>query len=213
MNKEEKDYFRNLLFREKDKFNETIDKMKDNGSGDMSQLNPTELSSYDNHPAELGTEVFILGMNLNLKANEVNQIKEIERAIKKIDNDIFGICEKCRNEISKERLEVRPYVRLCIDCENENNNEKENVKKARPVEEEVMGSPFGKKYLNKQEDDEYEGLDYLNDLMKYGSASTPQDMGGYKDYKEFYTNEVDRQGNVEKTDNLSNQDYIRQLPD
>jgi len=209
----EKDFYKDLLLKEKDKFNNIIAKMKENDIGEASNFSSTELSSYDNHPAELGTEVFNLGMNLNLKANEINLIKEIDRAFKKIEKGNFGLCERCKNEIAKERLEVRPYVRLCIDCENEQNNEKENVKKARPIEEEVIGSPFEKKYLNKQEDDEYEGLDYLNDLMKYGSSSSPQDMGGYKDYKEFYTNKVDNQGNVDKMDNISNSDYERQLPD
>ncbi|MGE5329907.1 MAG: TraR/DksA C4-type zinc finger protein [Deltaproteobacteria bacterium] len=213
MNSEQRENFRNLLLNEKDRFNNTIAKMNEHGSGEANNLSSTELSSYDNHPAELGTEVFNLGMNLNLKANETNQIKEIERALNKIDKGVFGQCEICKNEISTERLQVRPYVRLCINCENDQNNEKENIKKARPVEEQVIGSPFGKKYLNKQEDDEHEGLDYLNDLMKYGSASSPQDMGGYKDYKEFYTNEVDEQGSVDKMDKFSNSDYERQLPD
>lgn len=213
MNSHRREYFKKLLLEEKERLNNIIEKMNENDIGMTGRLSSTELSSYDNHPAELGTEVFNLGMNLNIKENGRNQIKEIERAVKKIENDTFGICERCKKEISNKRLETRPYVRLCIDCENDNNNEKENIKKARPVEEDVIGAPFGKKYLNKQEDDEYEGLDYLNDLMKYGSASSPQDMGGYRDYKEFYTNEVDKQGNVENTDNISNSDYERQLPD
>jgi len=212
MDKNDKALFRDLLLKEKEKFNDTITKMNEHGIADTDNFSSTELSSYDNHPAELGTEVFNLGMNLNIKANETNQIKEIDRALKKIENGTFGSCEICKSEISNERLEIRPYVRFCIHCEEEKNNEKENVKKARPIEEKVIGSPFGKKYLNKQEDDEYEGLDYLNDLMKYGSAASPQDMGGYHDYKEFYTNEVDEQGNVDKMDNLSNEQYERQLP-
>lgn len=213
MNNERKEFFKKILLEEKERFNNTITKMDEHGIANTDELSSTELSSYDNHPAELGTEVFNLGMNLNLKANEKNQIKEIKRAVGKIDKGTFGICEACKSEIPEERLEVRPYVRLCISCENNENNEKENVKKARPVEEDVIGSPFEKKYLNKQEDDEYEGLDYLNDLMKYGSASSPQDMGGYRDYEEYYTNEVDKQGIVEETDNLSNEDYKKQLPD
>jgi len=211
MSKNSKDYFRNLLLKEKEKFMDIIAKMDENDIGETSRFSSTELSSYDNHPAELGTEVFNLGMNINLKANETNQIKEIERALKKIDKGSYGNCEMCKKEISDERLDVRPHARLCIDCENEQNNEKNNVKKARPIEEEVIGSPFGKKYLNKQEDDEHEGLDILNDLMKYGSSSSPQDMAGFKDYEEYYTNKVDNQGNVDNMDNLSNSDYKKSI--
>jgi hypothetical protein len=48
--------------------------------------------------------------------------------------------------------------------------------------------------------------------MKYGSSDTPQDMGGYQDYEEFYTNEIDNQGIVEEIDKISNEQYRRQLP-
>jgi hypothetical protein len=83
----------------------------------------------------------------------------------------------------------------------------------RPNEELIWDAPFGRKYLNKREDDENEGLDYLNDLVKYGTSDSPQDMGGYYDYEEFYTNKVDTQGIVDKMDRISNEQYKRQLPD
>jgi hypothetical protein len=38
-------------------------------------------------------------------------------------------------------------------------------------------------------------------------------MGGYHDYDEFYTNEVDKQGIVDDMDQVSNDEYKRQLPD
>jgi len=89
----------------------------------------------------------------------------------------------------------------------------EILAKGRPNEELVWDAPFGRKYLNKREDDEYEGLDYLNDLVKYGSSDSPQDMGGYNDYEEYYTNEIDNQGIVDHMDKVSNDEYKRQLPD
>ena len=74
-----------------------------------------------------------------------------------------------------------------------------------------MDTPLGRKYLNKREDDEYEGIDQLNDLMKYGSSDTPQDLGGYNDYKDFYTNKVDNQGIVDNVDKISTKQYKDQL--
>jgi len=72
-----------------------------------------------------------------------------------------------------------------------------NLDRQRPVEELIWDAPFGRKYLNKQEDDENEGMDQFNDLVKYGSSDTPQDMGGYYDFDEYYTNELDKQGIVD----------------
>lgn len=213
MEEADKIFYKSLLMKERDDFLDTLNKMDRHGIGIPGELSSTELSSYDNHPAELGTEVYSLGMNQNLKKNEKYQLREIDEAMQKLEKGNFGICEFCGQDIQRERLEVRPQARLCIKCENARDVDMEYLKKERPIEEDVMGSPFNKKYLNKQEDDEYEGLDYLNDLMKYGSASTPQDMGGYKDYKEYYTNEIDEQGIVDKTDNISNEQYKKTIED
>ena len=140
-------------------------------------------------------------------------MKEIHDALIRIDEGNYGKCEFCGGKIMKERLEALPYTRLCIDCETSKEITMVNLDRQRPVEELVWDSPFGRKYLNKKEDDEFEGLDQLNDLMKYGSSDTPQDMGGYADYEEFYTNKMDKQGLVDKMDGVSNETYKRQLPD
>ncbi len=43
-------------------------------------------------------------------------LREIEAALKRIDNGDFGICQGCEEAINPKRLEVDPTVRLCIDC-------------------------------------------------------------------------------------------------
>jgi hypothetical protein len=47
--------------------------------------------------------------------------------------------------------------------------------------------------------------------MKYGSSDSPQDMGGYHDYEEFYTNKIDKQGIVDEMDQVSNEEYRKQV--
>lgn len=42
--------------------------------------------------------------------------REIDAALKRIENGSFGTCERCGNEIPIERLEARPFVRLCMSC-------------------------------------------------------------------------------------------------
>jgi len=201
-------HFESLLKDKKHEIEATLKKMHDNGYSFQSEQRPGELSNYDNHPAELGTDLFQLEMNNALLVHERNQLNDVEDALKKISRNEYGKCELCNNEISEERLEVVPQARLCIDCENS----KQVTHTGRPVEEKVIDAPFGRKYLNKREDDEYEGMDYLNDLVKYGSSDGPQDMGGYRDYKNYYTNEEDKQGIVDKMDNISNRTYKKQLP-
>ncbi|MGC9006401.1 MAG: TraR/DksA family transcriptional regulator [Sulfurihydrogenibium sp.] len=40
----------------------------------------------------------------------------IDLALRKIDSGTYGICEECGAIIGEKRLEAIPWVRLCIDC-------------------------------------------------------------------------------------------------
>ena len=44
------------------------------------------------------------------------QLGEVERALKKIEDGTYGLCERCGQPISIERLEALPYSTLCVSC-------------------------------------------------------------------------------------------------
>jgi RNA polymerase-binding transcription factor len=44
------------------------------------------------------------------------QLREVERAIRKTDDGTYGLCERCGQPISPERLEALPYSTLCVSC-------------------------------------------------------------------------------------------------
>ncbi len=210
MDKNQLLHYKDKLKTEAKRADTALEQMRDMDEGEMSNNTPSELSNYDNHPAELGSELYTLEMNLALKVHEQTKLNDIKLALKKIDNGTYGVCENCKKEINPERLEVMPTARFCMECQED--KEAEEINTPDQQYDEIFDNPFGRKYLNKQEDDEFEGLDQFDDLLKYGSADTPQDMSGYADYEEFYTNEIDNQGYVEETDKISNQQYKNQLP-
>lgn len=53
---------------------------------------------------------------LRLRGRERRLLKKIENAIERIEQGVFGICEKCASEIDIRRLEARPVTTLCIEC-------------------------------------------------------------------------------------------------
>ena len=53
---------------------------------------------------------------LRLKGRERKLLKKIEEAIERINQGVFGICEKCGEEINIKRLEARPVTTMCIEC-------------------------------------------------------------------------------------------------
>ena len=44
------------------------------------------------------------------------ELKEIEEALKRIEEGRYGICEMCDEPISEERLKIKPYAKYCIIC-------------------------------------------------------------------------------------------------
>lgn len=44
------------------------------------------------------------------------QLREIDAALKRIDEGSYGDCERCEQPINPRRLDADPTARLCIDC-------------------------------------------------------------------------------------------------
>ena len=55
-------------------------------------------------------------VSLGLRGREQERLKEIEFALKKIEEGTYGICEEYETTIDKKRLEKMPWTRLCIEA-------------------------------------------------------------------------------------------------
>ena len=55
---------------------------------------------------------------LRIRDRESKLIKKIKGALKRIDNDTYGICESCGEDITIKRLKARPVTTQCIDCKS-----------------------------------------------------------------------------------------------
>jgi DnaK suppressor protein len=44
------------------------------------------------------------------------QLREIDAALRRIDEGGYGDCERCEEAINPRRLDADPTARLCIDC-------------------------------------------------------------------------------------------------
>ncbi len=53
---------------------------------------------------------------LRIREREQRLIKKIDEALERMDQDIYGICERCEEEIPYPRLKARPVTTLCINC-------------------------------------------------------------------------------------------------
>jgi DnaK suppressor protein len=74
----------------------------------------SELSSYDQHPADMGTETFERTKDLSIIAQIEAELEDVERAFRRLENGTYGICEACGKAIEQARLEAIPTARFCV---------------------------------------------------------------------------------------------------
>lgn len=53
---------------------------------------------------------------LRIRDRESKLIKKIKKALARIENGTFGVCEACGEDIAIERLKARPVTTQCIEC-------------------------------------------------------------------------------------------------
>lgn len=208
-------YYKNKLLEEKNKVLETIDSILKNGMAENQREEVEELSLIDNHPADFGSEMFEKERRYALLDNEKDIIGRIENALSRIENGSYGKCEICGCDIPKERLDFMPYATTCVECESKKANYK-TYKYDRPVEEEVL-KPFGRSFMDISADMEndimYDDEDAWQDVAQY--EKRPGIIRNFDDLKGEFTSKSETKadgGIVEPTDNISNEQYRKQLP-
>jgi RNA polymerase-binding transcription factor DksA len=76
--------------------------------------NVSELSSVDQHPADVGTETFEREKDISILEQVEAELADIEHALKRLEEGTYGICEACSERIEEARLEAMPAARFCI---------------------------------------------------------------------------------------------------
>ena len=78
-----------------------------------------ELSSVDQHPADVGTETFNRERDLSILERVQAELADVEHALRRLDDGTYGFCEACAAAIPFERLEAIPHARRCVGCRDE----------------------------------------------------------------------------------------------
>ena len=107
LTQDKKGYFKELLFERLDELFAGANK----AANDLDELRDMCPDFVDRASIETETS-----FSFHLKERESRLMKKINRALEKLNNEDFGVCEECGREISEERLKVRPMAVLCIRC-------------------------------------------------------------------------------------------------
>jgi DnaK suppressor protein len=66
--------------------------------------------------ADSGTKTFEREHEMSLVINARDMVLQTERALERIENKSYGLCEDCGTAIGKARLQVFPRATLCMIC-------------------------------------------------------------------------------------------------
>lgn len=103
--------FRKLLEEKRD---DIIKKAKETLEEDMA-LDTNDLPDE----MDLASSEYLQSFTFRLRGREKSFLDKINKALERIDNNSFGVCEECGDEISVKRLEARPETTLCIRCKED----------------------------------------------------------------------------------------------
>jgi DnaK suppressor protein len=109
----------------------------------LEDISDTSVADLDT-PSGDSVDLAALEINQNslvkVGKRELNHLKKIEVALKKIEEGTYGECESCGEQIGVARLLARPVAQLCIDCKTAQENE-ERKYTDRSSEEDLDGLP------------------------------------------------------------------------
>jgi RNA polymerase-binding protein DksA len=86
----------------------------DEARGESQDEGVQELSSADQHPADVATDTFEREKDLSILDQVEGELADVEYALQRLDAGTYGICEACGKPIGDERLEAMPAARFCL---------------------------------------------------------------------------------------------------
>lgn len=121
MNKEKKQFYRDIL-------NKQLEELLQEAGATVSTMAHKEDENFPD-PSDRASMETDRNFLLRVKDRERKLISKVKEAIQRIEDNNYGICEICEEEISDKRLTARPVTTQCIACKTEaEETEKNKVK-------------------------------------------------------------------------------------
>lgn len=108
MNKKKQEYFRKKLLEHREKI---LNKGYVNNAQIFS-IAQEDLVDESDHAASIIQQ----GVQMNVHARDVHLLKEIENALSKFEDDMYGLCEDTEEPIDEGRLEAQPWARYTVEA-------------------------------------------------------------------------------------------------
>lgn len=185
MDKKKIQYFKSKLLEERKKTIKSLEDIENRQEQAEDKID-SQLSTYSNHPADKGTEIYMRSQDQGFIENLEDVLREIDQSLEDIENDKYGYCDNCDKMISEERLEIIPYAKTCLGCSGE-----ESEDYSGKIFETTDDEGLGDEPSSSEEDMDYDVEDTLIDVMDDNivandpSYSTGDNMGIEDEREDF----------------------------
>ena len=161
-----------------------------------------ELSTYDNHPADIGGELFERSKDLALKGLLRRRIRQVDHALDLMRAGMYGLCERCGRPIPLERLDAEPSATLCVDCQRL--QDAAAGFPGRPAEEDVLDRSLRRLFGDAGGDGNtaYDGEDAWQEVERHGTSGSPQDDPDVTGYDEPFMRPDEPAGAVQPVEEI-----------
>lgn len=185
MDKKKIQYFKSKLLEERKKTIKSLEDIENRQEQAEDKID-SQLSTYSNHPADKGTEIYMRSQDQGFIENLEDILREIDQSLENIENDKYGYCDNCDKMISEERLEIIPYAKTCLGCSDEEPGDNSGK-----IFETTDDEGLGDEPSSSEEDMDYDVEDTLIDVMDDNivandpSYSTGDNMGIEDEREDF----------------------------
>jgi DnaK suppressor protein len=114
----QQDVFRNRLNQERARIQGDLDSL-DAEIATLGSDQQTEGGGAGNHLADDATDIAEQERDLALIGTLRERMRDVDRALERLDAGTYGICEGCGQPIVPERLEARPFATFCVQCQSQ----------------------------------------------------------------------------------------------
>jgi RNA polymerase-binding protein DksA len=95
---------------------ETLETQLQEALKELEQLDGRLRQKADYGPGRGDPAIYEWEFTLALRQQAQAKVETTRRALQKLQEGRYGICERCGSPINPERLEIIPLARLCIEC-------------------------------------------------------------------------------------------------
>lgn len=120
-------------------------------------------SAFGMHQADAGSDAYDRDFALSLLGKEQDALYEINEALKRIEQGVYGICEMSAAKISQERLEALPFTRYTVVCQERIERQQMGGRGARQVRPLFGLDDAGESSGDSSDEEEGETLDSNRD--------------------------------------------------